>query len=300
MNFEQLDYIVNVANEKSISKAAEKLYISPSAISQSITQLEKELNITIFNRSRLGTTTTPEGNIVVSKAMNILANIQYLHDELNSLKQPIHSHLKITIAPAFFDIFQEAITSFNLKHPHGTIDIEELFADDMLKNFHNENFDVGFLPGQKESLDKLDKLGKQLIHKGIISIVVGRNSSLFHLDSVTPTDLHNEKLVLLKKTNNYYVKQLSKDIDNQVIMTTNNPRILLNFIKESTAFTFIHEFTIKNYSLVQKGDLKIIPIKMTSDSDYIYQDIWAVYSKSKGLSYSSEKLIKHILAQLNK
>jgi DNA-binding transcriptional LysR family regulator len=289
-----------VANEKSISKAAEKLYISPSAISQSITQLEKELDITIFNRSRLGTTPTPEGNIVVSKAINILANIKYLHDELNSLKQPIHSHLKITIAPAFFDIFQEVITGFNIKNPHGTIEIEELFNDDMLKNFSYENFDVGFLPAQKEDLDKLDKLGKQLIHKGIIAIVVGRNSRLYDLDSVTPTDLNNEKLVLLKKTNNYYVKQLSKDIENQVIMTTNNPRLLLNFVKESTAFTFIHEFTIKNYSLVQNGELKLIPIKTTSESDYIYQDIWAIYSQIKGLSHSSEELIKHILAQVNK
>ena len=82
MNFEQMEHIVNVANEMSISKAAEKLFISSSGMSQSITQLENELGIKIFNRSKQGVTPTFEGKIVISKAMTLLNTIKELNKEI--------------------------------------------------------------------------------------------------------------------------------------------------------------------------------------------------------------------------
>lgn len=300
MNFEQLEYIVNVANEMSITKAAEKLFISSSAISQSISKLEKELDIVIFKRSRAGTILTEEGKVLVSRAMNILSNLQNLNEELDVLKRKEEKHLKIAAAPAFFDVFQESITNFKMENPNITIDIEELFGDKMLKNFDIDNYDIGFLAAEKDTLEKKGKFGFELLHKGIICIAVGKKSKLYDYDFVTPDDIDNEKLVRLKNSKNVLVNKISKNIKNQVIMTTSNPRLLLNMVKESNAFTFIHEFTINNFPLVESSDLNVIPIKYSHDSDYIYHDIWAIYPLSKGLSSSTEELIKHISLQLQK
>ncbi|WP_088014098.1 LysR family transcriptional regulator [Gottfriedia acidiceleris] len=300
MNFEQLEYIVYVANEKSISKAAEKLYISTSAISQSISQLERELNITIFNRSRIGTTPTPEGNIVITKAINILSNIKQLNEELFSLNIKKEKQLKIVAATAFFDIFQEAVTNFNLENPQISIDVEEMLQEQLLKSFNPDRYDVGFLPIEKEELDKYPKLGKKLINRARIGVVVGKNSKLFNYEYVTPADLNNEKIAVLKNTKNSIVKKFSKCITNHVILTTNNPRLLLNVVKESAGFSFIHEFTVKNYPTFRNDELKVIPITYTDETNYIYQDIWAIYSREHGLSSSSSEIIKHILFQLNK
>ena len=52
MNIDQLQYIIEVSEQGTIAKAAEKLHVSHSAISQAITSLESELDLTIFNRSR--------------------------------------------------------------------------------------------------------------------------------------------------------------------------------------------------------------------------------------------------------
>ncbi|PEJ57730.1 MULTISPECIES: LysR family transcriptional regulator [unclassified Bacillus (in: firmicutes)] len=300
MNFEQLEYIVYVASEKSISKAAEKLFISTSAISQSISQLERELNITIFNRSRIGTTPTPEGNIVITKAINILSNIKQLNDELCNLNIKKEKQLKIIAATAFFDIFQEAVTNFNLENPQISIDVEEMLPEQLLKNFNHDRNDVGFLPIDKEELNKYPKLGKKLINKARIGIVVGKNSNLYNYEYVTPADLNNEKIVILKNTKNSIVKKFSKSLSNHAILTTNNPRLLLNVVKESTAFSFIHEFTVKNYPTFRTDELKVIPITYTDESDYIYQDVWAIFSQENGLSSSSREIIKHMLFQLNK
>ena len=74
----KLDYyrvFYETARYGSFSMAAEKLYISQSAISQCIHQLEKDLGTKLFHRSRRGVTLTPEGQMLFPKVENALASI---------------------------------------------------------------------------------------------------------------------------------------------------------------------------------------------------------------------------------
>ena len=52
MNWNQLQYVITIAEEKSITKAAQKLYISQPSLSLSIQALEKETAIPLFERNR--------------------------------------------------------------------------------------------------------------------------------------------------------------------------------------------------------------------------------------------------------
>ena len=54
MNIQQLTYIVEIANCKSISRAAEYLFVSQPALSQQIRNLEKELGYRVFHRTSKG------------------------------------------------------------------------------------------------------------------------------------------------------------------------------------------------------------------------------------------------------
>ena len=54
MTFQQLSFVVEVANCESINKAAERLYTSESNVSNSIKALEEELGIQIFLRTKKG------------------------------------------------------------------------------------------------------------------------------------------------------------------------------------------------------------------------------------------------------
>ena len=61
MTILQLKYTITIANQGSFNKASEVLYISQPSLTESIKELEKELNITIFYRSGKGVTLTNEG-----------------------------------------------------------------------------------------------------------------------------------------------------------------------------------------------------------------------------------------------
>jgi DNA-binding transcriptional LysR family regulator len=76
MNILHLKYAVEIANTRSISKAAENLYTSQPNLSRAIKDLENDLKIKIFKRSSKGIEVTIEGEEFLLYARNALAQIK--------------------------------------------------------------------------------------------------------------------------------------------------------------------------------------------------------------------------------
>ena len=72
MNSLVLKYILTIAEEKNMTRAAERLYISQPSLSQSVKNLEKELGVDLFERSQRGSVLTPAGEHYVEWAKQIL------------------------------------------------------------------------------------------------------------------------------------------------------------------------------------------------------------------------------------
>ncbi|MHA1270502.1 MAG: LysR substrate-binding domain-containing protein [Candidatus Helarchaeota archaeon] len=99
----------------SFSKAADKLNISQSAISQQIDRLEKFFNARLFKRSIKGASLTEEGMILLKRVKIILDNIQLVKTEINEKIKAIQGTLKISsstipgehILPLYFTKFKK-------------------------------------------------------------------------------------------------------------------------------------------------------------------------------------------------
>ena len=85
----QLETFIVVADEGSFSKAAEKLYISPTAIIKQINSLEDSLGIILFNRTHRGIILTKAGESIYHDAKYI---IQYTKDSIERAKQAEGKH----------------------------------------------------------------------------------------------------------------------------------------------------------------------------------------------------------------
>ena len=72
MDLKELNYVVTVANEGSISRAAEKLFMSQSSLSQAIRVLEQDLGTSVFIRTTRGVRPTAAGDAFISHAKQIL------------------------------------------------------------------------------------------------------------------------------------------------------------------------------------------------------------------------------------
>lgn len=72
MDLKQIEYILKIAEEQNITHAAEKLFITQSALNQQLLKLEKELGTPLFYRSRTDWHPTPAGEIYLNAAKDIL------------------------------------------------------------------------------------------------------------------------------------------------------------------------------------------------------------------------------------
>ena len=72
MDLKQLTYIVTIAQEQNLSRAAEKLYVSQSTLSLYLKKLEQELGIPLFTRRNNRLSITPAGKLYMQTAQELL------------------------------------------------------------------------------------------------------------------------------------------------------------------------------------------------------------------------------------
>ncbi|UVI27810.1 LysR family transcriptional regulator [Paenibacillus spongiae] len=85
MEFRQLQYVIQIAQEKNFSRAAEKLHIAQPSLSQQLSKLEKEIGVLLFRRTTNSVELTHAGAVFVNKAQHILDSVEQLKQELDDL-----------------------------------------------------------------------------------------------------------------------------------------------------------------------------------------------------------------------
>ena len=81
MTLQQLKYVITVAETGTITEAANNLYISQPSLTNAIHELEKEMNITIFNRTNKGITLSRDGDDFLGYARQVLEQAAILEDK---------------------------------------------------------------------------------------------------------------------------------------------------------------------------------------------------------------------------
>lgn len=95
MRMAQIEQVLTIASEGSISKAAKKLYLSQPNLSVSLRQLEKELGAPLFERTGRGVVPTSFGSSFLSFAGPAYRQFQLLGDFCETMLQPAQRHLSV-------------------------------------------------------------------------------------------------------------------------------------------------------------------------------------------------------------
>ena len=107
-----IDYVIAVAECKSISQAAEMLYISQPSLSRYLSNLENELGVNLFVRTLNGTELTAAGKIYLEYAKEIKLLKETMNSKLKELKREKKSRIRIGMplnaaSLAAFDVVKE-------------------------------------------------------------------------------------------------------------------------------------------------------------------------------------------------
>lgn len=87
MTLQQLKYIVTVAETGNITEAAKRLFISQPSLTNAIRELEREMQIRIFNRTNKGVAVSNEGDVFLSYARQVLEQASLLEEKFLNKKE---------------------------------------------------------------------------------------------------------------------------------------------------------------------------------------------------------------------
>lgn len=138
MRIEQLQYVLEIAHQKSFSIAAGNLHVSQQSLSQSIKSLETELDVTLFTRTNRGAYQTPEGEMVMDFARDVLTRYDHLREQLHPDTMPIvttselEGHLVVFTCRAFYLSFlPDVVKAFLKNYPKVTLEVKEQDSKDI-------------------------------------------------------------------------------------------------------------------------------------------------------------------------
>lgn len=196
-----------VANSLSFSKASEKLYISQSAVSQCIKQLENDLDTKLFKRYAKGVILTKEGEILFDYIKGALTSIDVAEKKLSDMKNLEEGTLVIgagdTISSSYLLPYLE---EFHTLYPNIRIQVYNRTSLEMLELVKSGSVDVAFinLPVKDRDLDIHPCFN---IHDIFVSALRPDIKK-----SYTYKEISELPLILLEKNSNsrYYVDQQFK------------------------------------------------------------------------------------------
>ena len=115
MTIQQIQYILTIAKEGSLNKAAEKLFLSQPSLTSALKELENELGIVIFNRTSRGITPTNDGVEFLRKARQLYQQYELL---VEKYEKPENIKRKFSVSTQHYSFAVEAFV--NTVHEYGT------------------------------------------------------------------------------------------------------------------------------------------------------------------------------------
>jgi DNA-binding transcriptional LysR family regulator len=161
MDFNNLAAFAAVAREKSFTRAAAKLRVSPSALSQTISSLEERLGMRLLTRTTRSVSCTEAGERLMRTVAPRLGEIELELAALTELRDKPAGTLRITAGehPAI-SVLQPALRKFLPDYPDVKV---EIIVDSALTDIAAEGYDAGVRMGEQVAKDMIAvRIGPQM------------------------------------------------------------------------------------------------------------------------------------------
>lgn len=258
MKLQNLIYLIEIENARSMSKAAGKLYVSQPALSKGIHELETELGCQLFERNGKKLKLTKEGERCLSYSKKILTLCDEMKESVKNQKTTTFSVGYIIVG--YLEFFLNIINS---KTELKDISIIPVYgsSNDIQQKLEKSEIELAILPCLK--LPESKNIRLKVIDEENIHIMVKKNHPLYNRDDVSIADIKKYKIIIWSLEyhssiyNSYHDMLIKYGIKEENIISTAN--IMGDMITLMSIHNGIGLVGPITSSLSQK-EYKIIPI----------------------------------------
>jgi DNA-binding transcriptional LysR family regulator len=200
IDLKQLKYFLAVAEEKSFSRAAERLHISQPPLSQQIMKLESELGVRLFARTTRSFELTVAGKALMVEAADLLGRMRMTIDTIRQIDRGEVGRLRVGIVgSAMWGPIPSLLERFQSEFPRVTWTLHEMGPDQQFEALRSKQIDVGFWrePRLEEEELKAAQLHQELCFRENVCVAVHKNHALARRDAIGLADIANEPMLTL-------------------------------------------------------------------------------------------------------
>ena len=193
MDFRHLRAFIAVAEEASITRAAERLHISQPPLSRHIRQLEDELGVTLFVRHRQGVTITDAGRQLLEKARLLDVAASDFIETAGQSRRDDSNRIRIGIGWGLWDAVNRVRVESGRHFGDLTIEATDIYCpDDYNEHLRSRTLDIVFA---RPPFDTINFAVAPLFRERLVA-VVSANSPLASRKTLRILDLASEPLLL--------------------------------------------------------------------------------------------------------
>jgi DNA-binding transcriptional LysR family regulator len=157
MDLRRIRYFLAVAEELHFGRAAERVHVVQSAVSQQIKLLEEELGFNLFERTRQKVSLTIAGEVFVAEAQAILRRCDDAIAKLAAAVDGTLGHLTIGFVDnVLWSPFPQALRTFRNRYPNVDLKLLPLDRSAQVEALLSESIDVGIMPSPLLSTANLE------------------------------------------------------------------------------------------------------------------------------------------------
>lgn len=289
MDLKQLEYIVEIAKERNVTHAAEKLFISQSALNQQLLKLEKELGTQIFHRTRTDWQLTEVGKIYVENAKTILGIQKETYKKIYDCIEEYKGKLSIGLSPGRgIEIFIKIFNKLHSFYPDLKIEPVEISVFQQQGKISRGELDIGIMTLAKYQQTKDNYV---IINSEEMVLITSKEHPFNNTPaSKKPVDLlqfKDEPFVLLNKssTNRDVVDKMFEEVgfQPQLLFETAYTSSIISAVKAGLCCGIVPFY----YAKKNTEDLSYFSIKGRPSWDIVIS-----YKKGTYLSKPAQKFIQ--------
>lgn len=196
ISIKQLNYALAVEKTLHFKKAADLCNVSQSALSTAISELEKHLDIQIFERNNKKVLVTAEGALLLNKAKNIKIEIDELYQLSTANKSPLSTPMKMGLIPTIGPyLLPKVLPEVRKQYPEFKLTIAEEQSQTLIDLVRNGDLDVAVLalPFPIDGLMAFEFWQEDFYW------VSHKDECPSQMKEITSDELELEKLMLLKE-----------------------------------------------------------------------------------------------------
>lgn len=276
-----------VAKQKSFLQASKLLNLTPSAVSHSISSLEKKLGFQLFIRSRSGVELTSEGRLMLTHVRAILSHEEQLQQEaahINGLEKGT------VVIGAFSSVcinwIPDIVKSFRDLYPNIEINIMQGDYKDVLSWTKAGLVDIGFL-----TLPTKEDLEETPLNRDRLLCITPKDYEPVRSSYVTIDDIKSQPLIIQQEGYNKdtlsFIKKHNLTVRPQFFIDSD--QAIIAIVESGLGISIVPEMILKKTHF----NVNVYPIEPSE-----YRTIGLVAQKKETLSPATLKMYDHIISYI--